>query len=243
VAVLSVASAVLAAHRWRTRALRRRHARVQELAGHLLTSQEQERRRLARELHDDVNQQAAALSIALSALAARQPDGAAELRSELSRLRENAQALSDAVRELSHGLHPAVLEHAGLVPALRSLCSEQRGAYELMLSFPERLDPLPAATALCLYRAAQEALRNVARHAGAGHVRLTIERENGRLALTVGDDGCGFDVARARSRGLGLVGLEERARLVGGLVSITSRPRHGTEVLILVPLGGHGGTG
>jgi two-component system sensor histidine kinase UhpB len=260
-AALSALGAVLAVFRWRTLALRRRkrelerevherrevekalrhtHARVQELAGQLIAAQEQERRRIARELHDDVNQQVAALSIALSALGTRLPEGTADLRAELARLEDNAQRLSEAVRGLSHGLHPAVLEHAGLVPALRGFCRENGGSYELTLSLPDGLGPVPAAAALCLYRAAQEALHNVAKHARAEHVRVAVEREDGHLALTVGDDGCGFDVEEARTRGgLGLVSLEERARLVGGRVSITSRPQHGTEVRILVPLEGH----
>lgn len=215
------------------------HSRAQELAGRLITAQEEERRRMARELHDDVNQQVAALSIGLSAFGGGLKEQTLELRDELARLEESAQHLSEAVRRLSHGLHPVVLEHAGLVPALKGFCRELGGDFEMTLSLPDELVPLEPATELCLYRTAQEALHNVARHARARRVRVAIDHEGRALALSVVDDGRGFDMAKARRRGgLGLVSLEERARLVGGRVTIASQPHHGTAVRIVVPVQG-----
>jgi signal transduction histidine kinase len=212
---------------------------IQTLAGRLITAQEEERRRIARELHDGVNQELSALSIALTRLGHRPPARAADLTGELARLQERAAGLVEEVRQISHELHPGVLQHVGLVAALQGYCEEYEGEHGLAVTFraDEDLGVVPIDRALCLYRATQEALGNVAKHAKARHARVIVARDHDDVRLTVADDGCGFDLTEARSRGgLGLISLDERVRLVGGQVTIRTGPQRGTEVRILVPL-------
>ena len=132
-----------------------------------------------------------------------------------------------------------MLQHVGLVAALQGYCEEFEGEHGLAMTFraDEDLGVVPIDRALCLYRAAQEALGNVAKHAKARHVRVSVARDHDDVRLTVADDGCGFDLTEARGRGgLGLISLDERVRLVGGQVTIRTGPQEGTEVRILVPL-------
>src|SRR5262249_7286822 len=202
-------------------ALRDSYGQIQDLAGRLIVAQEAERARIARELHDDVNQQLAALSIALSGLRRRLPEDALDVRDELTGLQRRVVELTDDVRHLSHELHSGVLQHAGLAAALEAKCAEFRTRHALDVSFQaeDALDDVPPDVSLCLYRAAQETLQNVARHAEAHHVHVTLTRNGDDLELTVGDDGRGFDLAAARrAGGLGLISLDERVRLVRGIV-------------------------
>jgi PAS domain S-box-containing protein len=220
-------------------ALRASYEQVQDLAGRLIASQEAERTRIARELHDDISQQLAALSIALSSLKRRLPEDAADAHDELARLQRRTVELSDDIRHLSHELHPGVLQHAGLAAALKAHCAEFRGLHAIEVTVDaEDLDGIPPAVSLCLYRVAQEALQNVARHADARRARVVLARAADGLELSVSDDGCGFDLAEARrAGGLGLISLDERVRLVRGNVRIDTRPQRGTELRVRVPLG------
>jgi signal transduction histidine kinase len=233
----------LLAHRAQRRRAQARLAesveQIQTLAGRLITAQEEERRRIARELHDGVNQKLSALSIALTRLAHRPPSRAADLTGELGQLQQRAAGMVDEIRQLSHELHPGVLQHVGLVAALQEYCEEFESEHGLAVTFRADgdLGVVPIDRALCLYRATQEALGNVAKHAKARHVRVSVARDHDDVRLTVVDDGCGFDLTEARRRvGLGLISLDERVRLVGGQVAIRTGPQEGTEVHILVPL-------
>jgi two-component system sensor histidine kinase UhpB len=205
-----------------------------------MTSQEEERRRIARELHDGVNQDLAALSIALNALEDGLPESAApEQRQEVARLGVRVVELADAVRYLSHELHPGILQYGGLTAALRSHCREFEHEQGLTVTFRagDDLGTVPPDVALCLYRVTQEALKNAARHAKPSHVWVAVVRDRADLALTIGDDGCGFDLAEARGRGgLGLISLDERVRLVRGRLTIDTQPQRGTEIRVVVPL-------
>ena len=224
--------------------LRRSNAQIQSLAGRLITAQEAERTRIARELHDDVNQQLAALSISLSGLKRRLPSEAAEAQQEVARLQQQTIALSEAIRHLSHELHPGVLQHAGLVAALQGDCAEFGSQHGIDVTFhaDAGLEEIPADVALCLYRVAQEALHNMARHAGARQAEVALTRSDDILELRIADDGQGFDLAAARRRGgLGLISIDERVRLVQGGVQIVTEPRRGTELRVRVPL--HAGEG
>jgi signal transduction histidine kinase len=149
--------------------LRRSNAQIQGLAGQLITAQEEERRRVARELHDDMSQQLAVLSIALSGLKRRLSSEGTEAQQEVARLQQQTITLSEAIRQLSHELHPGVLKHAGLVAALQENCAAFGRQHGVGVTFHADAGPeeIPAEVALCLYRVAQEALRNVARHAAA----------------------------------------------------------------------------
>ena len=224
--------------------LRRSNAQIQSLAGRLITAQEAERTRIARELHDDVNQQLAALSISLSGLKRRLPSEAAEAQQEVTRLQQQTIALSEEIRHLSHELHPGVLQHAGLVAALQGDCAEFGSQHGIDVTFhaDAGLEDIPTDVALCLYRVAQEALHNMARHAGARQAEVALTRSDDILELRIADDGQGFDLAAARRHGgLGLISIDERVRLVQGGVQIVTEPRRGTELRVRVPL--HAGEG
>jgi PAS domain S-box-containing protein len=229
-------------------ALRGTLARAQDLAGRLIASQENERSRIARELHDDVNQQLAALCIALSGLRRRVPAGS-DIEHDLAELQERAVQLSDDIRDLSHEFHPGVLRHAGLVAALQSHCGEFRARHHIPVVFraDDGLGSVAPDVALCLYRVTQEALVNVARHARAQQVRVDLGRQpaggnghGGTLELVISDDGCGFDAVHAREAGgLGLTSLDERVRLAGGTLDILTERDRGTIVRARIPLKGH----
>ena len=221
-------------------ALRASYEQIQSLVGRLITSQETERTRIARELHDDINQQLASLSIAFSGLSRQLPADAADVHDALARLQQRTITLVDAIRHLSHELHPGVLQHAGLVAALKDHCAEfgRQHAIEVALSAAD-FDAIPQDIALCLYRVAQEALRNIAAHAGARQARVALRPTADGLELTITDDGQGFDLAAARRRGgLGLISLDERVRLIGGSVRINTQRQRGTELRVEIPLGG-----
>jgi signal transduction histidine kinase len=225
-------------------ALRASYARIQDLAGRLITAQEAERSRIAGELHDDVNQQLAGLSIALSNVKRQlQNGGDGSVQEEISRLQQRIVALADTIRGLSHELHPGVLQHAGLVAALKGHCAEfgKLHAIDVTFSAIEGLNGIPEGVALCLYRVAQEALRNIATHAGASKARVTLNPTEEGLELIIADDGRGFNFAEAEDRGgLGLISLEERVRLVGGSLKIDTEPQRGTRIQARIPLGGNG---
>lgn len=213
---------------------------VRDLAGRLLTAQEEERRRIARDLHDDVNQELTAQSIALSTLGARLRDVISPAdRDEIARLEARTSDLVRTIRHLSHSLHPGALQHLGLVAALRGLCRGFEREHGLAVTFESagEMGTVPPDVALCLYRVTQEGLGNVARHAKAQHARVTVSREGSDVVLNIGDDGRGFDLAEARRQhGLGLISMDERVRVLGGRLTIDSRLHHGTELRIVVPL-------
>lgn len=220
-------------------ALRRRSDRIRELAGKLITLQEEERKRVARELHDDLSQQVAGIAIGLSNIK-RKASAGKDVSELLEALRGRTVALSADVRNLSHRLHPAVLAHAGLVASLGSQCEEfeRISDVETRFSAADVPDDVADDVGLCLYRIAQEALRNVARHARAKSVEVALSFDSGELAMQVRDDGVGFDASLASTReGLGLVSMEERARLVGGVLIVEAAPGEGTAVSVRVPLG------
>ena len=215
--------------------------KLRDLADQVMTAQEEERRRIAGELHDDVTQRLATLGIELGLLK-RTPagTGAATLRTELSRLQAQILQLSDDVRRLSHSLHPSILEHSDLAASLEMHCREFTDQNGIAASFTARdvPDDVPRTVALALYRITQESLRNVARHSGATTASVVLAGEGGgSLSLFIIDNGKGFDVGLAKiSPGLGLVSIEERARHIGASVNIDSMPDAGTRLGIQVPL-------
>ena len=224
-------------------ALRAYSAEVQNLAGRLIVAQEEERTRIARDLHDDVSQQLAGLSIALSSLRrqAEFPGPDHDLQRTLTSLQHRTVALAESVRTLSHDLHPSVLQHGGLVMALGAHCAEVERVQGFRVSFQPDGDlaGLSPGITLCLYRVAQEALHNAATHAEAGRVDVHLRRIGKDAELTVADDGKGFDigrVGRSGRGGLGLLSINERVRLAGGTVSIVTTLTKGTRVQIRIPI-------
>jgi PAS domain S-box-containing protein len=205
------------------------------LSGRLIYAQEAERMRLARDLHDDLSQSLALLSIELEMFGKSQP---AE-RGPMEKFSAQVKRLSSEVHRLSHELHPAKLEQLGLVAALRGFCKEFAVGREMAIEFADRSVPraVPEATALCLYRIAQEALHNVVKHSGGTAARVELTMEGSELRLAIADDGIGFDPQRMRANGsLGLVSMGERARFVHGLLSVESRAGKGTRVEVRVPI-------
>ncbi|HSG40196.1 MAG TPA: protein kinase [Thermoanaerobaculia bacterium] len=207
----------------------------------LIAGQEDARRRIARQLHDDHCQRLAAVSYELQAVRGQLAEGDPR-RSGLDAVIAGLAELSEDLRRLSHDLHPAILERRGLAEALRDNCGEIERRHGLPVRLSLRgdggpLPPLPPETALGLYRIAQEALANTARHAAARSAHVTLRITAGKAHLSVADDGAGFDSGEARrTGGLGLASIEERAGLLGGRCRIASAPGAGTEIDVTVPL-------
>ena len=216
---------------------RRSEGAAYELSGRLIHAQEEERGRLARELHDDVTQRLALLAIDIGREERNVPrsSGAGALTS----IRERVVRLSEDVHSLSYRLHPSVLEDLGLLEALKSESDRFSRTCPLRLEVNAADIPesLPRDAALCLFRIAQEGLRNIARHAAANRAELSLRRLNGGLQLTISDDGVGFDPSRHHNRiSLGHASMRQRAFQLGGNVNIDSSPGRGTTILAWVPL-------
>lgn len=209
------------------------------LTGRLIHAQEEERSRIARELHDDFNQRLALQCIDLEQLRKRLPGLGMEERTRLARMLQRAKAMSTDLRSLSHELHSSRLELIGLVPAISGLCKEIGERYQIGVQFSEWELPVevPKDVALCLFRVAQEALGNVVKHSQSKNARVELSRSKNSVSLRITDAGRGFETEGSNSgSGIGLVGMTERLRLVGGKLSIKSGLLRGTEVLAEVPL-------
>lgn len=211
-----------------------------DLAGRLIVSQEAERARIARDLHDGVCQEIAALSVDVSYLRQTGDDIRSPRVMEAIRSIECRTArLAEELRLLSHGLHPSVLQHIGLVAAIEAHGAEveRQSRLQVTLFAEGDVEPASRAVALSLFRITQEALRNAARHGHARHATVSLVRRGEDLSLSVADDGEGFDPEAVRQKdGLGLVSIVERARLVRGQATICSEPGGGTTIDVRVPL-------
>jgi signal transduction histidine kinase len=220
------------------RALRQTNQSINELIALLIHAQEEERRRVAREMHDDWTQRLAILAIEAS-VSENQLDPSSPGRAQLQHIREALVTLSEDVHALSRQLHPAILDDLGLVEALRSECASFSRREGIVLDYRPH-EPPPGVSkeaALCLYRAAQEALRNVARHAGVNEARMSLTTDGSELVLVVQDRGVGFEpAARQLQPGIGLYSMGERVRLVRGVLAVRSSPGRGTTVEVRVPV-------
>jgi PAS domain S-box-containing protein len=225
-------------------ALRKSYARIEDLAGRLIAAQEEERSHIARELHDDLNQQVAALAIGISRLKRQFSNADAVVLEQIAKLQNKTHLLSERIRQVSHELHSSILQHVGLPAALNSYCAEfsDREGIAVALDIGNGIEDVPPEAALCIYRVAQESLRNVARHSGARRAVVTLAGVNGAIELRVADQGVGFDPGQAREcRGLGLVSMEERVKLLHGNFLLTTQPGAGTELRAQIPLRGENG--
>ena len=200
----------------------------------VLRAQEEERRRVARDLHDEVNQALTAILLRLEALAHDTPPERAAEVAELKRLASQAM---DELLNLARQLRPTALDDHGLVPAIEAQLRGfgERTGIEVRLETSGDPTALDEEKQTVIYRVAQEALNNAARHAGAQHVSVSLSVEGETAELHVRDDGAGFDPVSARGGGLGLEGMAERARLVGGELDLRSSPGSGTELTLRVP--------
>ena len=212
---------------------------LRDLAARLLTVQEEERRRISRDLHDDINQRLAMLVVQAESLEATLPASAVGCSKELRSIQDRLTELSDDVRHLAYQFHPSILDDLGLPVALQRLIDECAVRSNLAISLELIAPPkgIPQTVSTCLYRIAQECLANIMKHAHATHARVSLASTVDGITLTVQDDGVGFDTQQAvdNPRGLGLVSMAERVRLVHGTVTIDSLPQQGTRLSIHVP--------
>ena len=223
----------------RTAALEASQKQLRELTAQLLTAQEDERRRIARELHDDVNQRVASLTFEIDNQLQQMPDLPAEARDTLELVKNEVAELSDHLREVAHQLHPSVLDDLGIASALRVFSQEfeQRERISVHLALQESATPLERTLAECLFRITQEALRNVAKHAQATKVALALTYHEDRVLLEITDDGIGFVPQQRQNspQGLGLVSMGERVRLAQGTIAFSSELGSGTHLSISLP--------
>jgi signal transduction histidine kinase len=236
-AALAIQAGLIAALLLQMRRRRAVESQLHELSGRVISGQEEERRRVARELHDGASQQLALLAIELDQLGLGAPDPRA--------LPERGRALAGRVRELSsdlhrlaYELHPTILDQLGLVAALRQFAARFGAVHGIRVEVGEAGWPpdVPRGISLALYRVAQETLQNVAKHSGATGASLVLRGAADAVRLIVSDDGKGFDLARAgQGAGLGLAGMHERLRLVGGKLHVDSAAGGGTVVTATVP--------
>jgi PAS domain S-box-containing protein len=216
---------------------RRSEEQLRNVSAHLIRAQEEERNRIARELHDGLNQKLALLCVDLDEFSQTHRD--LGVSQQLNALALRLQDASADVHGLSHRLHPSKLDHLGLLPAVRSLCRELSGRRGLQIEFVGDESPgqLDKDLALCAYRVIQEALSNAIKHSGALTARVQVKCRKHVLCLVITDSGKGFSLEVAKLKGrLGLISMEERLRLANGKLIVRSRPNRGTQIEARIPL-------
>jgi PAS domain S-box-containing protein len=209
------------------------------LSGRLINAQEEERSRIARELHDDLSQRMALLSIDIEQLAQSADASVPAISAEMRKLLIRVQEISSEMHRMSYELHPSKLDRLGLVSASMSLCKEfsRQQNVQVECSFKGIHDFPSRNVSLCLYRIIQEALQNVLKHSGASKAKVELTGSASEIRLRITDEGIGFDPESAgRKGGLGVLSMRERLRLVHGTFSIESYPNVGTRIEVTVPL-------
>ena len=218
---------------------RRSELELKRLSARLINTQEEERRRIARELHDDFSQRLALLTADIAGLAEPGEKLPVVLDQRILGISRDASNIAVDVSQLSHRLHSSALDLLGLVPALRRLTKDLGRTYRLNIGFTSSGDfsAIPPDVALCLFRVAQEALMNVVKHSGAksAEVQLSSENKDSVIQLRITDDGKGFDPARVETDSLGIISMRERLRIVGGVLKIVSLHAKGAQIRAQVP--------
>ena len=207
---------------------------LRQMVCNLITAQEQERARIGRELHDDINQRLALLAIELGGLREHPSD----VTSRVQQIQQKTDEIARDVQSLSHDLHPSKLEYLGVAAGMRSWCNEFAERQSMDIEFETDVSSkIPAEVGVCLFRVLQEALHNAAKHSGVKHVEVRLAERSGAVHLMVRDSGRGFDLEPAMfGKGLGLTSMRERVRLVDGTISIESKPMGGTTIRVRIPL-------
>ena len=207
---------------------------LSELSRKLIESQEQERARIGRELHDDINQRLGMLSLELEQL----QENPSDVRLRVKELRRQMAEVSNDIQALSHDLHSSKLEYLGVVPGMKSWCKDFAERQGMEISFKNDVpSALPLEIGLSLFRVLQEALHNVIKHSGVRRVEIELWEDSSQTHLIVSDSGIGFNVEAAlQGKGLGLTSMRERVRLVSGTITIESKPMVGTIIHVRVPL-------
>ena len=227
-----------AALRRSERALRQSHRRIRQLAGRLIAAQEDERSRVARELHDDLSQRLAVLSIGLNQLALESERGEPEHRASIRALMTQAAEIASAVHRLAHALHPSTVATLGVVKAVQRYCEEFAATHESVIGFTfDRIavDTSPEVD-LCAYRVVQEGLLNAAKHSGATRISVRLWGDDRYLHVHIADEGRGFNVKDGERRGLGLVSMRERVEALGGRFAVRASAGRGTCIDVRLPL-------
>jgi PAS domain S-box-containing protein len=209
------------------------------MSGRLIAAQEQERIRIARELHDDFVQRLALLSLEFQQMREDLPESSVELRSGMDELERRTLEISTDIQALSHELHSSKLESLGLVASMRGFCAEFARKHKVQIDFTHESIPptLPQEISVCLFRVMQEALANAVKHSGGRHFEVRVQGSPREIHLTVRDSGVGFDPESVRNlQGLGIISMRERVNMVKGNFVTTSSPQSGTEVSVRVPL-------
>lgn len=220
---------------------RQMEANLRYLSSHILKAQEEERKRISRELHDEVGQALTAVNVTLAMLRKAAADAPEELRARIGDAQKLLEQTMETVHSFSRELRPAMLDDLGLIPALRSFVKSfsQRTSIRVQLTATPEAEHLGMEQKIVLYRAAQESLTNIARHAQATEGQLAIERNDNGIRMEIRDNGCSFRVgtgdANPTRKRLGLLGIEERVRLVDGKFHVDSAPGRGTRIAIWIP--------
>ncbi len=217
---------------------KRAEAALANVSRKLIEAQEKERTRIARELHDDIGQRLALLAIELQQLQ-QNPANLSGVLSRMGELQKQTSEIATDVQSMSHGLHSSKLEYLGIAAAMRGFCQEfgEQQKVEIDFKTHDLPSPLSPDISLGLFRVLQEALHNAAKHSGVRHFAVQLRGMSGEIHLTVSDSGAGFDREVAKqSRGLGLISMEERLKLLDGTLSIESQPKSGTTIHARVPL-------
>lgn len=218
---------------------RRAQESLRWISGRLIEAHEEERSRIARELHDDLSQRMALLQVSVQQFEQGSTELSSTARQKLHNVAEIATDVSSNLHDLSHRLHPSKLDVLGLVPSLTGFCREFSESHQLPVYFAHDhiQSQIPKDVALCMFRIVQEAVRNAAKHSGANEVNVELSGFGDRIELRVSDSGVGFDPQSEKGRrGLGLLSMSERLRLIGGDLTVESEPSHGTRIRVRVPL-------
>jgi signal transduction histidine kinase len=212
---------------------------LRDLSARLIHGQEEERTRIARELHDDIGQRMALISIELEQLSQLTKESSQEQQSLILKLSQQAREITTDVQHISHELHSPKLEHLGLVSAVKALCRDFSQHRKMRIEVIAQADFafIPSDLAVCLYRVIQEALQNAVKHSHSPEAKVDLHAYPDHIDIGICDSGIGFDPDSPMARaGLGLVSMRERLRLVQGTLVIESRPGQGTSIRIRVPL-------
>jgi two-component system sensor histidine kinase UhpB len=213
--------------------------RMQQFARRLMHAQEQERERISREIHDDLGARIASLSLLVHRIMNHRSIRADARHRELNQVIDSIGDLAKALRDLSHGLHPPLLRHAGICIALKQLCLEfeKASGVRVVVDVPEEIPEISDDAALTIYRISQECLQNVAKHSGADKANVVLEQTCGQICLKIADTGRGFVQSETVLKGgLGLISIQERVLCMKGQVEICSALGVGTEVRVRIPV-------
>ena len=211
---------------------------LEKISGQLIEAQEQERSRIARDLHDDICQRLALLAMEIGRANRTSNGSLAATDQNLDNIRKHCSEIACDVQSLSHQLHSSTLDYLGVVAAIKAHCSEVSKQHQVSVEFTDSNVPkhLPKDISLCLFRIAQEALHNAVKYSGTNEFLVALYAIGEEIQLVVRDAGAGFDVEEAKkNRGLGLVSMQERVNLVRGRFAVDSKPGKGTRIFAAVP--------